>query len=556
VILGGGDLLVSFIREVAVEAASAFTVLAGAPPTAELAVMVTLAGVVGLGEGSGTGGTVVDAGAVDDTVGDEDAIASGGLAGDIPADRGQREDTGAVATAGMDAPAAVVAVIAVTEIVQLGAVAAGGTVLGGDGGTAALVALAGGTVILAIVATLGVAGFDERTIPGCEIFDVGTVLAFLEVIKGTDAVVADKALAFRETARQRGIAGDGAGAAGTIGDGLGNGGVASASRALVLRAAVAVGDDGVGGSGTIGIRGSRCLDALATGGTGQLVTTLIDGGIRIVGDGASQADQGSIDLSDAGTQMVGRRSAPEATEVGGTGIFVGLIGLAFEGAVLGEIGDVLADTVRALGSDAKRCSRIGRGEAGNAVLEVGSVDAAAQAIALLRRTERTGGTFGSIRARGARRVGRVHPAAIAGGITSGGRAGTARDSRATPADASRSGAGTSATRGDSAAALREAGTIVGGVTGIASASNKVVSTSTGIAKSARAEGTSGNQAGAEGTHAAASVLDGERTAADTGLVGASPGVALLGVQVDAAAGQTVPAAHANTGSGTLALVAS
>jgi hypothetical protein len=183
---------------------------------------------VGDGEEGGTSRAVIDTRAINDTVGNQDTIARGSLAGNIPADGGQGEDTSAVATTSVDAVACRVAIIVVAQIAVLGPVTARGSVLHGISGTLALVAFAQSTLVGSRAAILRISDLDKGAIASSEIFDVGTVLAFLEVIQITSTVEASETLAFRVATRLGGIARNSTSASLSIGNWLRLVGIASA----------------------------------------------------------------------------------------------------------------------------------------------------------------------------------------------------------------------------------------------------------------------------------------------------------------------------------------
>ena len=172
----------------------------------------------------------------------------------------------------------VVTEIAVAEIAVFGAVAASGTVLGVLGETDTLGANADRAAVGGAGAALGITlDHGGGAIASGEVLDVGTVLAFPEVVQLTETGETDELLAFDETAGGRRIAGLDAGALAVVRDGVGLAGVAAAALAQELRAAKAVAELGIGWGSTVGVVGVEELGTGTGGIAGEGIAGLVQG---------------------------------------------------------------------------------------------------------------------------------------------------------------------------------------------------------------------------------------------------------------------------------------
>jgi len=233
VAVGSRDLSGMAIGKEPIEAARGHVGSTGAPPATKSAPRRTPT----RGEAGSTGMTIGDARTIDDTVGDKVTIAGRSVAGDIPADGGQREHALAVATPSVDTLALGIAIIAVAKIVELGSVAACGTILRREGLTTTLLAFALGTFVGGGRAALGVARrFDQGAISGGQELEIGAVMTFTEVVHQALTIEAGETLAFRQARGNSRIASDRTSASGTVGDRHSDVGVAGTSLADILRA--------------------------------------------------------------------------------------------------------------------------------------------------------------------------------------------------------------------------------------------------------------------------------------------------------------------------------
>lgn len=480
---------------------------AGAPPAGQLAAT--------RGELGGTGGAIEDAGTIDHPVGSEDTIAGGSLAGDVPADGRQRKDSLAVATAGMDALSLSVTVIAITEIVVLGAITACRAVGDGLSDATTLVAFAVGAFVGGATTAFGIASFFDLfygTIASGKILDVGTVLILLEVIDLTETVEADEALAFGETASGGRIAGDGSSAGGTVLDGLSGAGVAGAGLAHVLRATVAVVGLSVGRSSAIGAIVSVDLLTDAVGIAQQAeATSVLFGRGTISRGGALLVDFFGIRETHAGAQLVkvGRGILVRAVVVLAT-IFARTRRLAEGGCVPAKIGNISAGAAYALRGDASLSSAIGDLQAvALTFLQIVTVDAIAGAIASSRGADLGGGEHGGTGY--AAGEDRVIVGAVAGGsATSASAFGIGESTSCCAAlGGGCDGSGAGACVVDAvvlrSAALLEAAVIVGGL----------ASSATARCNSQRASAAAADPARAHGREAVVAAGIGERSDAGT-----------------------------------------
>lgn len=377
VTFGRGSVGTGLSRHLAVEAACFAVLVPDAPPAGQPAAAGSELG--------GTGGTVEDARAIDHTVCPEDAITGGSLAGDIPADGRKRQHALTVATTGVDASSLGVTVIAVAEIVVLGAVAAGRAVLHGHGDTTALKTFALGAFVGGDASVFGIASFlfhdfGRGTIlrTSGEVLDVGAILVLLVVIHLTDSVEADEALALGETARCGRIARQPTSAVGAVLDGHGGSGVAGAGSADVLRATETVVGFGVGRGSAINAVGIVLPLAHAVVVAQQIeATAVFDRGTGVGRTGTLLVDLRRILQTHAGTQLVGTGTGVlvEAVIVL-AGIFASARSPANGGSVLVDIRNVHAFAGLALGIGTEDGVAIGSKTTGVSFPEIGSVNAA------------------------------------------------------------------------------------------------------------------------------------------------------------------------------------